>query len=210
MLIPVLEYPEIALAKSLSQGVTHVIRLPKKTGLNVERQVRCRITHVVSPSEFFVRPLEEDAPCLCSKVETHVKLTKLKEGAKTAELTMDPYFFGHSAIDPGQEMSREEKVLNSEDELHSFLSQAFNYTRFQKFKYLEETMVELVAAFVNNKWKRAVILNQMEEISTTSDEPRVWVQLLDSGEKALLPMKQVCRLPEKFVAKPAAVIQLML
>ncbi|CAL8116969.1 unnamed protein product [Orchesella dallaii] len=207
------KYPDVAMAASARREVTPLTRLPPKPIMGKETQILCKITHIESPSEFYIEPLNggANANCFCERVrEEHQqgRQEEQKEKVPTGNYQQEVYDFGFGCMELPQGIGTEEEQLQSFtpkpllDLLQNFLHGGLNYRKYQTDGYIPK--VELVAVRINMKWMRALVLGVMEGDVTKHGALRLRVQLLETGEKVCVSVKDVCKLPEKFTTLPPA------
>ncbi|CAL8115570.1 unnamed protein product [Orchesella dallaii] len=201
------KHPDIAMAASARREATPLARLPPKPILGKETQILCRITHIESPSEFYIEPLS-GANCFCARVrEEHQQDTeeKRKEKAKSGNYQLEVYDYGFGCMELPQGIGTEEQKhpLPTKpllDLLQNFLHTGLNYRKYQTDSYIPK--VELVAVKINVKWMRGLVLWIMEDDVTKHGALQLRVQLLETGEKVCVSVKDVCKLPDKFITLP--------
>ncbi|CAL8115566.1 unnamed protein product [Orchesella dallaii] len=207
------KHPDIAMAASARREATPLARLPPKPILGKETQILCRITNIESPSEFYIEPLN-GANCFCARVrEEHQQDTeeKRKEKAQSGNYQLEVYDYGFGCMELPQGIGTEEQqhALPTKpllDLLQNFLHTGLNYRKYQTDRYIPE--VELVAVKINMKWMRGLVL-WITEDDKRGATLQLRVQLLETGEKVFVKVKNVCKLPDKFTTLPASVSSLI-
>ncbi|CAL8105015.1 unnamed protein product [Orchesella dallaii] len=93
-------------------------------------------------------------------------------------------------------------VFQLENQLHQFMERGSRYLDYQSSSF--EVEIELVAIMdEDSQWHRAVVVafNEMNEDST-GQPGMVTVRLIDHGDIQVVPLRNVCRLPQEFANLP--------
>lgn len=178
------------LAESVSATpVTHLFR---QSVLALNSEFMGTASGVVSPSEFYIVP-EDDEQCLCQKF--HLKQKKEFEKLKKKE---QKDIFDCDDLLENLETPQPKTI---DEKLHRYLTRGMTWTKHQSASYT--TNVEMVAARIRGYWRRSVILYDLGRKEQSDYVIRV--QSIDTGEKAALGLKDVCRLPSQFSKERPAV-----
>lgn len=198
------------MAASARISGVYISTLPKKTSLHKNYEFIGQITHVESPSDFYICYKKEGGvPCLCQEIDKWLPLSddndeevmKGRYCSANPLAALEAYEYGFSAMEYREQdkayAAELDKFAEDEEKLQACLNNCLVYKKYQKDSYVPN--VEVVAARVNERWKRGIVLWESTEHFGFNGKQRFRVQLLDTGEKLTLDKNDVCQLPLAFI-----------